>query len=58
MAEPVTMTVLGTSLAIKAASLIGAGFFLAIGFWGGKRLTNKLDYFIYKHSKAKEHDCI
>ena len=56
MAEPISIGLLGATIAIKAVSLIGAGFALSLGFWGGKRLTNRLDYFIYTHSKAYRED--
>lgn len=51
MAEPISIGLIGASIGIKAVSLIGAGFALSLGFWAGKRLTNRLDYFIYMHSK-------
>lgn len=38
-------------LSIKAGKLIFMGFFLAIGFYAGKKLTNEIDEFLYNHSK-------
>ena len=35
----------------KAGSLIAVGTCLAVGFWAGKKLTNKVDEFICKHNK-------
>jgi len=40
-----------TSLTITAGKLIFTGFCLAIGFWAGKKLTNRIDEFLYIHSK-------
>jgi len=39
------------SFAIKTASLIFTGACLAIGFWAGKKLTNRIDEFLYVHSR-------
>lgn len=38
-------------VAVKVAQLVGAAICLSVGFWVGKKLTNRIDYFIYTHSK-------
>ena len=38
------------SLSVAAGKIIFTGACLAVGFWVGKKLTNRIDYFIYTHS--------
>lgn len=34
-----------------ALTVIAYGGLLSVGFWGGKKLTNQLEYYAYTHSK-------
>jgi hypothetical protein len=49
-------TTAGT-IAVKVGGLVVTGFCLAIGFWAGKKLTNKIDEFLYTHSKEFKELC-
>jgi hypothetical protein len=37
---------------LGAGKLVGMGAALAIGFWGAKKLTDKIDVFIATHSES------
>jgi hypothetical protein len=39
-----------TALTVKAGELIFIGFSLSLGFWAGKKLTNKIDYYLFTKS--------
>lgn len=39
-----------TPTAIAAAKLLFTGFFLCLGFYGARKLTNKIDQFLFEHS--------
>ena len=40
-----------TSVTVLAGKIIFTGFCLAVGFWAGKKVTNRIDEFIFCHSK-------
>lgn len=42
------------SLTATTAKLVYTGACLAVGFYIGKKLTNKIDYWIFTHSKEFE----
>lgn len=42
-------------ITVKAGQLIFVGMFLSCGFWLGKKLTSRIDQFIFTHSKEFSH---
>lgn len=38
-------------LAMTGGKVVFTGFCLGIGIWGAKKVTNRLDEFIFEHSK-------
>ena len=51
-----TIAVGSGAVAYKAVSLIGVGAALSLGFWAGKKLTNRIDVFLYQRSKEYKTD--
>jgi len=39
------------SLTAAAGKLIFIGFCLSVGFWTGKKITNKIDHFLQKNEQ-------
>jgi hypothetical protein len=41
-------------LGIKSLAMIHSGLFLSIGFFAGKKITNRIDEFLFENSKEYE----